>query len=818
MLAALMAVAASTPLRGSQELSQESPKEAQPENRRRRLMVKEVTCDLFLQRVMHVGDEPDESAWACEFAESDATTYGMHFARLSDRANDPRFRNAVSGRSTLSASNAEIDQDTLRMYIPSGASLQIDTVGRDDIIRSENPVSNEIRRRGNSFSRKLIKKPQGDLETVMVRIIDSRGQAPTRSRSQLINDTFEDDSCLKTQMEACSYNKVRIVPKQNDKINNGVYDLHVPFDFTANSDRQQFLSAAREQFDKEHGSVHNFDLVMFCMPAHSSGEQAAWGAFAYVNHPVSVYSNDWCGYASGQMHEVGHNLNLEHSGKQNVGEYDDATGLMGYSYASDDTKMCYNAAKSWQLHWYEDQVLKVNPLNAGNPVRRFTLNGVADYQKNREALVSLQLDQTSRAASFFVGYNRKIGINSGVKQDADMVTIVRKDEDADEYGYSWKVASLMVGADYTIENFNGEMGRDVNIKFIGLTNNDRDAIIQVSDVENAPEEEREACEEYTVEVKTDRYPGDTSWSIAETQGLGRGFGFSPEYDQNEHVYTTRVCLPYNAEYKFTIHDNYGDGICCQQGNGYYKIKHKNQVVLQGGESFKTETKTFSVGANPNPPAPTKNPTNAPVPATRNPTTAPVPVPAPEPTIDTNNCEAYIVKVTTDGFPEDTSWEVTQNGQRVAHSDPFTETDHEYATEICLTKGVKHDFVVTDSKGDGFGGDGTFSVTWKAKNRKVAKAPNDLDEFHTLDFVIDVPNTTNNPKPGRCMDKRGRFVAYRNTKKKTTCKLLTKRNKKKCNRRAKGKGMRIWQLCPRSCGECGANGKWAAYQASLSEEN
>ena len=99
--------------------------------------------------------------------------------------------------------------------------------------------------------------------------------------------------------------------------------------------------------------------------------------------------------------------------------------------------------QSWQLHWYEDQVLKVNPLNAGNPVRRFTLNGVADYQKNLEALVSLQLDQTSRAASFFAGYNRKIGINSGVKQDADMVTIVRKDEDADEYGYSWKVASLI---------------------------------------------------------------------------------------------------------------------------------------------------------------------------------------------------------------------------------------------------------------------------------------------------------------------------------------------------------------------------------------
>jgi predicted transcriptional regulator len=29
----------------------------------------------------------------------------------------------------------------------------------------------------------------------------------------------------------------------------------------------------------------------------------------------SVYSNEWCNYVSGQMHEIGHNLNFAHSSK-----------------------------------------------------------------------------------------------------------------------------------------------------------------------------------------------------------------------------------------------------------------------------------------------------------------------------------------------------------------------------------------------------------------------------------------------------------------------------------------------------------------------
>ena len=69
---------------------------------------------------------------------------------------------------------------------------------------------------------------------------------------------------------------------------------------------------------------------------------------------MSVYSNDWCNYVSAQVHEVGHNLNLGHSG-EGTETYADQSGMMGFSYGGESTpRMCFNAAKNYQLGWYSD--------------------------------------------------------------------------------------------------------------------------------------------------------------------------------------------------------------------------------------------------------------------------------------------------------------------------------------------------------------------------------------------------------------------------------------------------------------------------------
>lgn len=68
----------------------------------------------------------------------------------------------------------------------------------------------------------------------------------------------------------------------------------------------------------------------------------------------------------------------------------------------------------------------------------------------------------------------------------------------------------------------------------------------------------------------------------------------------------------------------------------------------------------------------------------------------------------------------------------------------------------------------------------------------------------IPPTNKQGQPVRCRDRKKTFRLGK--KKKTNCRHLTRRNKKKyCNRRIRGGRKFGWQLCPKSCGEC--EGKW-----------
>ena len=68
---------------------------------------------------------------------------------------------------------------------------------------------------------------------------------------------------------------------------------------------------------------------------------------AYGDDYLSVYNDEWCSYANTQLHEVGHNLGLDHSGIPGE-EYGDTTGFMGYGSERDDDPKdlrCFNAVK-----------------------------------------------------------------------------------------------------------------------------------------------------------------------------------------------------------------------------------------------------------------------------------------------------------------------------------------------------------------------------------------------------------------------------------------------------------------------------------------
>jgi hypothetical protein len=150
------------------------------------------------------------------------------------------------------------------------------------------------------------------------------------------------------------------------------------------------------------------------------------------------------------MHEIGHNLGLGHSG-EGTKEYDDQSGMMGYSYAGSDTPiMCFNGAKNWQLGWYSDRHSVATPLDS---TWQGQLVGVSDYgTSNSTQSVVLQIPTTS--LDYYVAYNRNTGINSGTVEGGNQVMITSRSVGTG-YAPSSLVAKLNAGQEHVITNFNG---------------------------------------------------------------------------------------------------------------------------------------------------------------------------------------------------------------------------------------------------------------------------------------------------------------------------------------------------------------------------
>merc|ERR1712232_153630 len=135
----------------------------------------------------------------------------------------------------------------------------------------------------------------------------------------------------------------------------------------------------------------------------------------------------------------------------------------------------------------------------------------------------------------------------------------------------------------------------------------------------------------TVEITTDNYPSETSWTLTNTC-TDTVEGEGSNYPSAGTTYTEDVCAP-DAEYAFTISDSYGDGICCSYGSGKYEVIYKGAIVASGGSFGASETTTFgSCDSNPTD-APTLEPTTpeptTPEPTTPEPTTPEPDTPAPD---------------------------------------------------------------------------------------------------------------------------------------------------------------------------------------------
>ena len=211
-----------------------------------------------------------------------------------------------------------------------------------------------------------------------------------------------------------------------------------------------------------------------------------------------------------------------------------------------------------------------------------------------------------------------------------------------------------------------------------------------------------------VSVFTDQYGGETSWEIY--QG-GEAVAFSPSYTGS---LLQEVVIPLDSgEYNFTIYDTFGDGICCDFGEGWYSLTNSCGLeVFDYGFDGPSTTTFFELTPceqpvygclQPN--ALNYNPwANAP----GNCVFPPVP------------CEDgytnIISLITPDSYPSETSWDITANGEVVASGAGYSTIGLTEPTYTCVAIGDTLVANVYDSYGDGLCGtcwggvDGVFNVT------------------------------------------------------------------------------------------------------------
>ncbi|KAL7533016.1 hypothetical protein ACHAXR_012609 [Thalassiosira sp. AJA248-18] len=353
---------------------------------------------------------------------------------------------------------------TDKVKIPKGAAVsgvEIDLKNKDpEVVRGNNGGGNNSG--GKAFDRRdleaVSRTPEqernlaelrtrqlqtGDRTLLVVRV---RGADATTSPSEsTLNDnwfgTNTDPHNLKSQYAACSYNKLTFSPVTSIGTD-GVVTVTIANTISGASDgtiRNAVTAKLRATYGTDSGLA---DHVALCLPAGTSG---GWIEYAYIHSWLSVFNNNWCNYLSIQVHEIGHNLGYDHSG-EGSNEYGDQSGMMGYSYSSDDGNvMCFNGAKSWLTGWYTDKSVTVEPTATdGNECYEGALYGVADYgTATSNVLVKINNGSNPHA---FINFNRQNGINSGTREAGNQVTVTTA---RDGYSPSNLVAKLNAGGAYS---------------------------------------------------------------------------------------------------------------------------------------------------------------------------------------------------------------------------------------------------------------------------------------------------------------------------------------------------------------------------------
>eukprot|EP00984_Skeletonema_dohrnii_P033572 scaffold30519_cov162-Skeletonema_dohrnii-CCMP3373.AAC.1 len=237
--------------------------------------------------------------------------------------------------------------------------------------------------------------------------------------------TSDDMFNLSSGYEQCSYGAITFSPLDTQPgIDNGVVTVAVDMDAVESKSmaiRLQAITKLKEMFGDD--IIDAADYWMFCIPPNTAGDP-------------SVNKTNWV--------------------------YQDKTGMMGFSYGSDEGPvMCFNSAKSWQSGWYGENGAhgdKTLETSLSHGCLEISLSGIADYDTTSNLVLVKIVNPANDGKDFFVAFNAKKGINRETQETGDKVTVVQVEEGGGtRYAKSLFLKELGAGGNYTNDVFTVEV-------------------------------------------------------------------------------------------------------------------------------------------------------------------------------------------------------------------------------------------------------------------------------------------------------------------------------------------------------------------------
>ncbi|MFD2915078.1 M43 family zinc metalloprotease [Psychroserpens luteus] len=100
-------------------------------------------------------------------------------------------------------------------------------------------------------------------------------------------------------------------------------------------------------------------------------------------------------------------------------------------------------------------------------------------------------------------------------------------------------------------------------------------------------------------ITTDNYSGETTWSIVDSNGTVVGSdSYDGDLDDNS-TFEYTIPVGTNECYTFVINDSYGDGICCDYGDGSYELRVNTATgasIASGGDFAFIDSVNFLANA------------------------------------------------------------------------------------------------------------------------------------------------------------------------------------------------------------------------------